>query len=117
MEDFSPYNFLRNTELARITRVGDSEYLDMTLERGCWSTSVANGCGVYGRMPMNNIVQVRSTPRPFTLPLPCSEPVRSARPPATLHVPLALAHGKRSCAAATRSAALLLSLTATAPCR
>jgi hypothetical protein len=56
-DDFSPYNFVKNTNNAAIKSVGDSDYLSILLAKGCYGTGSA-GCGMYGRLPLNNVKQV-----------------------------------------------------------
>ena len=77
--DFSPYKFWKRTSNASLKKVGSKTYLALRMKKGCYGTG-GRGCGMYGRLPLNNVKRVKTATLEYTCGANC----------AALHVPPAV---------------------------
>jgi hypothetical protein len=71
--DFAPYKFLKDIQNASLQKIGGSTYLALRMQKGRYGTGTGK-CGVYARMPLNNVKLVRVATLEYTCALPVYDP-------------------------------------------
>lgn len=73
--DFSPLRFWRGAENIAVRTVGGDERLDVSLDRGCYTTGADHGCAMQARsvLPGQDAVTMEYTcARPLAPPRGCT---------------------------------------------